>query len=55
MFIDGDETPAPHPVELHPIYSGLLFVLLVPNIIGLALWGYLDRLTQYSQRLLGVL
>jgi NADH-quinone oxidoreductase subunit N len=52
MFIDGDETRAPE-VELHPIYSGLLFVLLVPNIIGLFLWGYLDRLTEYSQKLLG--
>jgi NADH-quinone oxidoreductase subunit N len=55
MILGGEETPVPHAVELHPIYSGLLFVLLVPNIIGLFLGGYLDRLTEYSQRLLGVL
>jgi NADH-quinone oxidoreductase subunit N len=53
MFIEGGDTPEPQAVELHPAYSGLLFVLLVPNIIGLALWGYLDRLTAYSHRLLG--
>jgi NADH-quinone oxidoreductase subunit N len=55
MFIDGDEVPEPRSLELHPIYSGLLFVLLIPNIIGLILWGYLDRLTEYSQKLLEIM
>jgi NADH-quinone oxidoreductase subunit N len=56
MFVDGDETPEPSSsLELHPIYAVLLFVLVVPNIIGLLLWGYLDRITEYSQRLLEIL
>ncbi|HXV59953.1 MAG TPA: NADH-quinone oxidoreductase subunit N [Vicinamibacteria bacterium] len=56
MFIDGEETPAaPSSLPLHPIYAGLLFVLAVPNIIGLVLWGYLDRITEYSQKLLEIL
>lgn len=55
MFIEGDSSPAPQQVTIHPIYVGLLFVLLVPNVIGLVLWGYLDRLTEYSQKLLEVL
>jgi NADH-quinone oxidoreductase subunit N len=55
MFVEDDRTPDPHPLKLHPLYSGLLFVCLVPNIIGLVLWGYLDRLTEFSQRLLEVM
>jgi NADH-quinone oxidoreductase subunit N len=56
MFIEGDDTPEPSTrLELHPLYAGLLFVLVVPNIIGLVLWGYLDRVTEYSQKLLEVL
>lgn len=56
MFVDGDDTPSPaKPLILQPIYAGLLFVLVVPNIIGLLLWGYLDRVAQYSQRLLDVI
>jgi NADH-quinone oxidoreductase subunit N len=56
MFIDGSETPEPSSrLAVHPIYAGLLFVLVVPNIIGLVLWGYLDRITEYSQKLLEVL
>jgi NADH-quinone oxidoreductase subunit N len=56
MFIDGSETPEPSTrLIVHPIYVGLLFVLVVPNIIGLVLWGYLDRITEYSQKLLEVL
>jgi NADH-quinone oxidoreductase subunit N len=55
MFLEDDRTPEPRPLELHPIYSGLLFVFLVPNIIGLVLWGYLDRLTEFSQKLLEVM
>ena len=55
MFLEGDAAPEPRSLELHPIYSGLLFVLLIPNIIGLILWGYLDRLTEYSQKLLDIM
>jgi NADH-quinone oxidoreductase subunit N len=56
MFIDGDDTPEPSSrLELHPLYAGLLLVLVVPNIIGLLLWGYLDRITEYSQKLFEVL
>jgi NADH-quinone oxidoreductase subunit N len=56
MFIDGDDTPEPSTrLALHPLYAGLLFVLVVPNIIGLLLWGYLDRITEYSQKLFEVL
>jgi NADH-quinone oxidoreductase subunit N len=54
MVIEGDEAAEPTELKLHPIYTGLLFVLLVPNIIGLILWGYLDRLTEYSMKLLEV-
>jgi NADH-quinone oxidoreductase subunit N len=55
MFIEGDSVPEPRSLVLHPIYSGLLFVLLIPNIIGLILWGYLDRITEYSQKLLDIM
>jgi NADH-quinone oxidoreductase subunit N len=55
MFVDSGQTAEGPPLELHPIYSGLLFFLVVPNIIGLVFWGYLDRLTEYSQRLLEVM
>jgi NADH-quinone oxidoreductase subunit N len=56
MFLEGDEVPEPSsPLPLHPMHAGLLFVLAVPNIIGLLLWGYLDRLTEYSQKLLEIL
>ena len=56
MFIDGSDTPEPSsPLRLQPLYAGLLFVLVVPNIVGLLLWGYLDRVTEFSQRLLDVM
>ncbi len=56
MFMEASDTPEPSSkLELHPIYAGLLFVLVVPNIIGLLLWGYLDRVTEYSQKLLDVM
>ena len=56
MFIDGSDTPEPSsPLRLQPLYTGLLFVLVVPNIVGLLLWGYLDRVTEFSQRLLDVM
>lgn len=56
MFMEGSDTPEPSsPLRLQPLYTGLLFVLVVPNIIGLLLWGYLDRVTEFSQRLLDVM
>jgi NADH-quinone oxidoreductase subunit N len=56
MFVEGDETPEPSSkLRIHPIYVGLLFALAVPNIIGLLLWGYLDRITELSQKLLEVM
>ncbi|MFQ5791285.1 MAG: NADH-quinone oxidoreductase subunit N [Acidobacteriota bacterium] len=55
MFIEGDEAPEPAPLKLHPIHTGLLWVLVVPNVVGLVFWGYLDRLTEYSQKLLEVM
>ena len=55
MVIEGEEAPAPSPLRLHPIHTGLLFLLIVPNIIGLLFWGYLDRLTEFSQKFLEVL
>jgi NADH-quinone oxidoreductase subunit N len=56
MFLEGDDVPEPSsPLPLHPMHAGLLFVLAVPNIIGLLLWGYLDRITEYSQKLLEML
>jgi NADH-quinone oxidoreductase subunit N len=56
MFLDGGDTPEPsQPLELHPLYTGLLLLLAVPNIIGLVLWGYLDRITEYSHKILEIL
>ena len=56
MFMEDSDSEEPSSkLELHPIYAGLLFVLVVPNIIGLLLWGYLDRVTEYSQKLLDVM
>ena len=56
MFIEGDDVPEPSsPLPLHPMHAGLLLLLAVPNIIGLLLWGYLDRITEYSQKLLEIL
>jgi NADH-quinone oxidoreductase subunit N len=56
MFLEGDDVPEPSsPLTMHPMHAGLLFLLAVPNIIGLLLWGYLDRITEYSQKLLSIL
>jgi NADH-quinone oxidoreductase subunit N len=56
MFLEGDDVPEPSsPLALHPMHAGLLLLLAVPNIIGLLLWGYLDRVTAYSQKLLEIL
>ena len=55
MFIEGSAVPeTSSKLTVHPIYAGLLFLLVVPNIIGLLLWGYLEEITEYSQRLLEV-
>jgi len=40
---------------LHPLYAGLLLFLLIPNVIGLLLWGYLDQITEYSMKILETL
>ena len=56
MVIEGSSESEPlSGFEMHPLYAGLLFVLVVPNIIGLLLWGYLDEITEYSQKLLDVM
>jgi NADH-quinone oxidoreductase subunit N len=56
MFLEGDDVPEPStPLPLHPMHAGLLLLLAVPNIIGLLLWGYLDRITEYSQKLFEIL
>lgn len=56
MFIDASDAPEPSsPLPMPRLYAGLLFVLVVPNIIGLLLWGYLDQVTEYSQRLLAMM
>ncbi len=56
MVMEGSDVPEPSSrFEMHPLYAGLLFVLVVPNIIGLLLWGYLDQVTEYSQKLLDVM
>ena len=51
MVIEADSSGDSSQLELHPIYTGLLFFLLVPNVIGLILWGYLDRITEYSTKI----
>jgi NADH-quinone oxidoreductase subunit N len=40
------------PLRFHPIYAALLALFCVPNLIGLLFWGPLDRLTDYSLKLL---
>ena len=51
MVIEADSSGDSSQLELHPIYTGLLFFLLVPNVFGLILWGYLDRITEYSTKI----
>jgi NADH-quinone oxidoreductase subunit N len=51
MVIEADSSGDSSQLEVHPIYTGLLFFLLVPNVIGLILWGYLDRITEYSTKI----
>lgn len=56
MVIDGSDTPEPATqLELSLLHKGLLFVLVVPNIVGLVLWGWLDQITAYSQKLFEVI
>jgi NADH-quinone oxidoreductase subunit N len=52
MVIEGESEGETAPLRFHPIYNGLLVVLLVPNVIGLFFWGYLDRITDYSLKML---
>ncbi len=42
------------PFGLSRLDAALLLALVVPNIIGLVLWGSLDRVTEYSQQLLAM-
>ena len=56
MVIDGSDSPEPAlPLEIHPLYGGLLLVLVVPNILGLLFLGQIDRVTELSQKLLEVM
>jgi len=52
MVIEVDPSGDSSELELHPIYTGLLVLLLLPNVIGLILWGYLDQITEYSTKIL---
>jgi len=55
MVIEEGTTGDNSEIALHPIYAGLLIVLLVPNVAGLVLWGYLDQITEYSMKILETL
>jgi len=55
MVIEEGTTGDSSEIALHPIYAGLLIVLLVPNVAGLVLWGYLDQITEYSMKILETL
>ncbi len=51
MVVDPEtgETPA---LAFGRLDRGLLLLLVVPNLLGLLFWGFLDRVTEISQRLL---
>ena len=51
MVIDQETGPTPS-LAFSRLDAGLLAVLAVPNLLGLLFWGSLDRITEYSQRLL---
>ena len=51
MVIDQESGPTPA-LAFSRLDLGLLVVLVVPNVLGLLFWGSLDRVTEYSQRLL---
>lgn len=51
MVVDPESGPAPA-LSFTRLDAGLLFVLAVPNLVGLLLWGSLDRISEYSQKLL---
>ena len=55
MVIEEGATGDSSEIAIHPIYAGLLIVLLVPNVAGLVLWGYLDQITEYSMKILETL
>ncbi len=51
MFLDPPAAPAPA-FGLARLDATLLFLLVVPNMMGLVLWGSLLRITEYSRRIL---
>lgn len=51
MVIDPDSGSTPA-LAFSRLDIGLLVILVVPNLLGLLFWGSLDRVTEYSQRLL---
>ena len=51
MVVDRESGPTPA-LAFSRLDFGLLFVLVVPNVLGLLFWGALDRITEHSQRLL---
>jgi NADH-quinone oxidoreductase subunit N len=55
MVIEEGTTDDTSRFVLHPVYAGLLVVMLVPNVVGLVLWGYLDQITEYSMKILETL
>ncbi len=53
MVVDEPEAPAPA-FGLSGLDAALLFLLVVPNIVGLVLWGSLDGITEYSRNILAM-
>lgn len=51
MVVDPERESAPA-FGLARLDAGLLFLLAVPNILGLVFWGSLDRATEVSRQLL---
>lgn len=51
MVVDEEAAPSPG-FGLARLDAGLLFLLAVPNILGLVFWGSLDRFTEISRQLL---
>jgi NADH-quinone oxidoreductase subunit N len=49
MVVEEGET---EPLRFHPLYAALLALFCLPNLVGLLFWGPLDRLTDYSLKLL---
>ena len=53
MVVDPHAGPTPA-FALTRLDAGLLLALTIPNILGLVFWGFLDRFTELSQRLLAM-